>query len=521
MGNYHDYALKRTKQFSDQLMMKGRARTAIGMAQTTAMIGTAAHNLEVFTGGEDSFASAVKAFSKRGGEQKVKQFANEVGMPAFESVGEGGLSSVQNLQTVSAIDITIQMLIYSFLPWIAIERPMNDSTTTISWREVIATNNAAGVNKGDTLIGNFKVENSAMDLSTPVKTLSATGAGEVLVVDFGAQLYEGTILVNLTDNTDPSNPKTVTGKDYDGVIAFPGSTVFFNVDYEAGALTSGAAVAANYTVEAQAMVDMFADKQAPNVLRSTSKMRSVQMVSRESGIIMEDSVDRMMFILKTLDASGGAMSLEQYMSQMMFDLYVAYVNNLLMIGIHTRSQQMEGTDDLNNELTVDLTSYGSQIIADPSRKYDELNTLTNTADSYMLRTANKGVTAWVVGSKICTLMASDKFRFKKSDTYNSQMNTLAGVYDGKPVLRHQYIDRYIDMNDKGFGNGFGVHRDPNGEVGFMAYGEYLPIHTTDNVYNYANPLQFAKALVAQIGTKIIEPSLCVRFRFKVTDSLGA
>lgn len=516
MGKYRDYALTRTKQFSEQLMMKGRARTAIGMAQTTAMIGEAAHNLEVLTGGVDSFAQAVKHFSNRGGAEKVKQFADNPDMPAFASVGEGGLSSVQNLQTVSAIDITIQMLIYSFLPWIAIERPMNDSTTTISWREVIATNNAAGVNKGDTLIGNFKVENSAIDLSTPVKTLTATGAGEVLVIDFGAQLYEGTVLVQLTDNSG-SDPVTVTGKDYNGLIAFPGYSTCFEVDYENGSLTSKAAVAATMSVSAQAMVDMFADKSAPNVLRSTSKMRSVQMVSRESGIIMEDSVDRMMFILKTLDQAGGAMSLEQYMSQMMFDLYVAYVNNLLMIGIHTRSQQMEGTNDLNNELTVDLTSYGSQIIADPSRKYDELNTLTNTADAYMLKTVNKGVTAWVVGSKICTLMASDKFRFKKSDTYNTQMNTLAGVYDGKPVLRHQYIDRYIDMNDNGFGNGFGVHRDPNGEVGFMAYGEYLPIHTTDNVYNYANPLQFAKALVAQIGTKIIEPGLCVRFRFKVAD----
>lgn len=515
MGQYRDYALKRTKQFSEQLMMKGRARTAIGMAQTNAMIATAAHNLEVFTGGEDSFATAVKAFSKRGGAEKVKQFADNPDMPAFASVGEGGLSSIQNLQTVSAIDITIQTLIYSFLPWIAIERPMNDSTTTISWREIISTNNAAGVTKGETLIGNFKVENSAVDLSTPVKTLSATGAGEVLVIDFGAQLYEGTVLVQLTDTS--SEPKTVVGKDYNGLIAFPGYSVCFEVDYENGTLTSKATVASTFKVDAQAMVDMFADKSAPNVLRSTSKMRSVQMVSRESGIIMEDSVDRMMFILKTLDQAGGAMSLEQYMSQMMFDLYVAYVNNLLMIGIHTRSQQMEGTDDLNNELTVDLTSYGSQIIADPSRKYDELNVLTNTADSYMLRTVNKGITAFVTGSKMCTLMASDKFRFKKSDTYNTQMNTLAGVYDGKPVLRHQYIDRYIDMNDDGFMNGFGVHRDPNGEVGFMCYGEYLPIHTTDNVYNYANPLQFAKALVAQIGTKIIEPGLCVRFRFKVAD----
>lgn len=512
MGKYRDYALVRTKQFSDKLKMRGRARTDIGMAQTTAMIAEAAHNLEVLTGGVDSFALAVKSFSNRGGEQKVKQFANEVGMPAFESVGDSGLSSVQNLQTVSAIDITIQMLIYSFLPWIAIERPMSDSTTTISWREVVATNSAGGVNKGDTLIGNFTAESASLDLSTPVKTLTATGAGQALVMDFGSQLYEGTVLVSLT-----KDGQTLVGKDYNGVVAFPGSTVAFKVDYESGALTSTVTLDNTYTVSAQAMVDMFASKSAPSVLRSTSKMRSVQMVSRESGIIMEDSVDRMMFILKTLDQAGGAMSLEQYMSQMMFDLYVAYVNNLLMIGIHTRSQQMEGTPDLENELTVDLSSYGSQIIADPSRKYDELNTLTNTVDAYMLKTVNKGVTAWVVGSKICTLMASDKFRFKKSDTYNTQMNTLAGVYDGKPVLRHQYIDKFIDANDNNFGNGFGVHRDPNGEVGFMAYGEYLPIHTTDNVYNYANPLQFAKALVAQIGTKIIEPGLCVRFRFKVTD----
>jgi hypothetical protein len=222
----------------------------------------------------------------------------------------------------------------------------------------------------------------------------------------------------------------------------------------------------------------------------------------------------MIFIMKTLDQAGGAMSLEQYMSQMMFDLYVAYVNNLLMVGIHTRSAQLEGTDELA-DLTVDLSSYGSQIIADPARKYDELSALLNKADAKMLGNCNLGVTAWVVGTRIATIMGSDTFRFTKSDTYNSQMNTLIGVYDGKPVLRHQYIDKFIDTTDN-YGNIFGVHRDPNGEVGFMAYGEFLPIHTTDNVYNYNNPLQFAKALCSQIGTKIIEPTLCVRAKFRIT-----
>jgi hypothetical protein len=97
------------------------------------------------------------------------------------------------------------------------------------------------------------------------------------------------------------------------------------------------------------------------------------------------------------------------------------------------------------------------------------------------------------------------------------MNTLAGTYDGIPVLRHEYIDQLIDgADDGGYGNIFGVYRDPNGESGFMMYGEFLPIHTTDNVYNFANPLQFAKALCSQIGTRIIEEKCCVRGKFRVT-----
>jgi hypothetical protein len=513
MGKLVDFSLNRVKQYSKALSQNGKMRTAFGVAQAQAMVTQAAKNMELLTGGKDSVAEGIRAFSQNAvNAGKVKQFsATETTMPAFADVGQTGLSSVQSLQTVSAIDITLKVLIYSFLPWMAIERPMDSSTTTISWKTVVATNSMGGVSKGDTLLGNFGPENSAMDLYTPIKKLSQDGAGAVLVFDFGAQLYEGTILFTITKDGN-----TLTGKDYNGVIAFPGDTTSFTVDYENGVVTSAAAVSADYSVTGQAMIDMWASSTNPQVLRGTTKMRSVQMVSRETGIVMEDSIDRIMFILKTLDQAGDQLSYEQYMSQMMFDLYLAFINNLLMIGIHTRSEQLEGTAELD-ELTVDLSTYGSQIIADPARKYDELSTLTENMNGHMLATANVGVTAWVVGSKICKLMAADKFRFKKSDTYNTQMNTLAGSYDGIPVLRHEYIDRLIDgVDEEGYGNIFGVYRDPNGEAAFMAYGEFLPIHTTGNVYNFANPLEFAKALVSQVGTKIIEEKLCVRGKFKVT-----
>lgn len=512
MGKLYDYSLTRVKQYSKALSQGGKMRTAFGVAQAQAMVTTAAKNLELLTGDRDSIADGVKAFSKKAVQAgTVKQFSNEAEMPAFASVGEGGLSSVQNLQTVSAIDITLQVLIYSFLPWMAIERPMDTSTTTISWKSVVATNSMAGVNKGDELIGNFTPESSKMDLYTPVKKLTQAGAGAVLVFDFGSQLYEGTVLFTITKNGN-----TLTGKDYNGIIAFPGDTTSFTVDYENGVVTSAAAVSSDYSVTGQAMIDMWASSTNPQVLRATTKQRSVQMVSRETGIVMEDSVDRIMFILKTLDQAGDQLSYEQYMSQMMFDLYLAFINNLLMIGVHTRSEQLEGTSELD-ELTVDLSTYGSQIIADPARKYDELATLTEDMNGHMLATANVGITCYVVGSKICKIMAADKYRFKKSDTYNNQVNTLAGTYDGIPVLRHEYIDRMIDgVDPDGYGNLFGIYRDPNGEAAFMAYGEFLPIHTTGNVYNYANPLEFAKALVSQVGTKIIEPKLCVRGKFRIT-----
>lgn len=511
MGKLKSYAIERTRQFSNALQLGGKMRTSFGAAQASAMVVRAAHNLELLTGGVDPVHEGVKSFSKNKSPSNVKQFSNEPGMPAFEA-GEGtGLSSAQNLQTVSAIDITLQVLIYSFLPWLAIERTMDSSTVTASWRSAVSLNDAGGVNKGEGLIGQFAPENSKMNLFTPVKTLSETGSGAQVVLNFGSQLYKGTVLVTLT-----KAGKEIVGKDYNGIVAFPGDTTSFLVDYEAGTLTSADTISADYTINANAMIDMWASSTNPQVIRSTLKMNSVQLVSRETGIVMEDSVDRIMFILKTLDEAGDQLSYEAYMSQMMYDLYLAFVNNLLMIGIHTRAAQLEGSQELK-DYTVDLSSYGSQIIADPSRKYDELATLTEGLNAHMLATANCGVTCWVVGSKICKLMSADKFRFKKSDTYHTQMNTLAGTYDGIPVLRHEYIDSLIDGADtEGYGNIFGVYRDPNGEAGFMMYGEFLPIHTTDNVYNFANPLQFAKALCSQIGTKIIEEKCCVRGKFRVT-----
>jgi len=514
MGKLYNESLELVKQYSSALSQNGRMRTEFGVAQAKSMVTQAAKNLDLLTGGVDPIGQAVKRFSARMSDSSnVKQFSNtaETTMPAFNDVGQKGLSSVQSLQTVSAIDITLQILIYSFLPWMAIERPADTSTVTISWKSVVANNSNGGVNKGDELLGNFKPENSSLNLYTPIKSYTSTGAGQVMVIDFGAQLYEGTVLMTIT-----KNGKTLTGKDYNGVIAFPGDTTSFTVDYETGVVTSAAAVSAEYTVAAQGMIDMYASQTNPQVLRATNKMRSVQLVTRETGIVMEDSIDRIMFILKTLDQAGDQMSYEQYMSQMMFDLYLTFINNLLMIGVHTRAAQLAGTSELD-DLTVDLSTYGSQIIADPARKYDELSTLTEDMNGHMLATANCGVTVWLVGSKICKIMAADKFRFKKSDTYNNQMNTLAGTYDGIPVLRHEYIDRFIDGADpEGYGSIFGIYRDPNGEAAFMAYSEFLPIHTTGNVYNFQNPLEFAKALVSQVGTKIIEPKLCVQGKFKVT-----
>lgn len=524
-----DYAQAKANEYTNDLMVGGKARSNIGAAQAVAMVSTAAANLDLLTGGLDPIATAIKTFSQQRSKNAVKRFSDNpyyqgdpsssnavnpapaMNDPAGNNIA--GISSVTNLQTISAIDITYQMLIYSFLPWIAIERAMTDSTMTISWREIIATSDAAGVAKGDTLIGNFNVESSDINLNTPLRSVTAAGDGGVMIIDFGDQIYDGTVLV--TVNTGAG---TIVGKDYQGLIQFPGISLAFNVDYANGVLTSTAAVAGGNDVTAQAMIDMWASKTASSVLRTTTNMRSVQMISRESGIIIEDSQDRMMYILKTLEQSGGAVTIEQYMQQMLFDLYVAYVNNLLLSLIHARSQQLEGTPALQ-ALTLDLSAYGAQIIAEPNRKYDELSQLLNTADQQMLSTVNRGVTSWIGGSRIVQIMGSDAYRFKKSDTFSIQMNTLCGVYDGRPVLRHQYIDKYIDAMDiadnGGWANIYGVHRDPGGEVGFAAYGEFLPIHTSDNIYNFANPLQFARALMSQIGCRVIEPGLCVRARFRL------
>lgn len=530
MGALRDYALARAVEYGPELAMGGRVRSQVGVAQATSMVATAAANLDLLTGGRDPVATAIRAFSEqRGGSREaVKRFAE--GIPGHTTALPGapaatpnpqpafrvpdatkGISSVTNLQTISAIDITYQMLIYSFLPWMAIERAMTDSTVTISWREIVATSEAAGVAKGERLIGNFLVESPDLNLNTPTRTLPATaGDGAIMVLDFGEQLYEGTVLLTLTSGDD-----TIIGKDYDGLVMFPNSSIAFQVDYVNGVLTSTAAVAATNSIQGQAMIDMFASREGRSVLRTTTNMRSVQLVSREAGIIIEDSQDRMMFILKTLDQAGGAMTLEQYMQQMLFDLYVSFVNNLLMGLLHSRSMQLEGTPALEY-LTLDLSAYAGQIIAEPNRKYDELSQLLNSADQQMLSTVNCGVTCWVVGSRIAQIMSTDPFRFKRSDTFSIQMNTLIGVYDGRPVLRHQYIDKYIDGPDtEKYGNIYGIHRDPNGEVAFSAYGEFLPVHTSENVFNYNNPLQFARALMSQIGTKIIEPGLCVRAKFRL------
>lgn len=525
MSQLLEYAKTRLREKSNLIKLNGKSRTVMGEVMANKMVMKSVSNLADITGGFDPVYSSIRQFARRY-SAKVKTNAapdSPTAIPSYNQVAQRpsfnntttsrGISSVTGLQTVSAVDITVDMLIYSFLPWLAVERDIGGTSESISYKRIVAINNAGGVKKGDTVLGQFSTENTNLDLSSPVLELQATGDGNKMIVTFEKQIFNGTSLVSYKKKTPDTS---VIGKDYDGLVAFPSISESFTVDYETGTFTSVGTIPDGDVVTFQVMVDINADTEGTNILRSTSKMDKVDLITKQTSIIIEDSVDKMLYIINNIKASNGTLSIEQYLAQMLFDMYVSYINNLLMTQLHKRYMEVANTADL---VTKDLAPYGGQIIADPARKYDELANLIEEMQHKMLSTVNLSGTCIVVGTKVANLMVTDRERFIKSDEYGNNMNTLIGSYNGLPVLRHQYIDVHIDSKDAdNYGHLFIVYRDTNGEVGYLAYGEFIPVHTTENVFNFQNPLQFARSLMSQVGVAVLNKNLCIVGRFRASQS---
>lgn len=201
--NIVDHAISKFDGLRDKLSLQGITRSELGLARARKMVKQAFTNLSDLNGGRDYVYESVRRFSSAKNRGAVRRNASTVPSqnvgpqyPSFNTPSTSrGVSSVQNIQTVSAADITIEALIYSFLPWTAIERELTTSTEQIAFKKVVALNDAGGLNKGDTAVGTFNPENPDINLFTPVKELEITGDGKVATVSFNNQLFEGTCII--------------------------------------------------------------------------------------------------------------------------------------------------------------------------------------------------------------------------------------------------------------------------------------------------------------------------------------
>lgn len=196
MGKIIEYAQQQLDKSKHLLSLNGITRKPLRMATASSMILTAAKKLETWTGGIDPIYASIREFSKKASNNDDSYRMNSTTQDLYPTNDDAGLiegvASVAPYRTISAIDITIDTLIYSFIPWVCSERVMTTQEQVISSKMMVAKNNAGGVLAGEELISNFSPESTNVDLSSPMKTLEyVAGSDSTMILSFGCQLFPG------------------------------------------------------------------------------------------------------------------------------------------------------------------------------------------------------------------------------------------------------------------------------------------------------------------------------------------
>lgn len=461
------------------IMGKGKTllRDNLGVQHTFSNILNVAGNLWDVQSGRDAFGETLANFSG-------------------SSYGD-----VSDVSTVGAIDVSIISATMSLVPYLAIDRSMSNPVDTIFYSNLTAVNSAGGVNEGDTVAGNFKAPNPNVTLGPNYQTLTGTGTGADLVLDFAREILPGTVTLAYT----PDGGSEFVGRDFDsdGKIYFSGSDKVATVNYQTGEVTISSANN-NDTAAVTALPDYSGEESGSGILKVKADHVPVQLVTEPRNVIFEENAHSNAYISKILAnasqvGSGADQSIVHF--QRITNTYIEDINRKLIILLKGIADAVGGMSTLN------LATYTTDSYS--STKDDLVDRFFINMRTTLLSRTGQSATVCVTSTKGAAELQSLDSKFVSAPSFYTMQNGLVGTYDGVPIFRNNYLDAVETANSAEF---YMATKLPDNSSGTMAFGEYLPLTSTPTVGNHSNPLQRSTGFFAQVGEKVIEGTVCQKGR---------
>jgi len=459
-------------------------------------------------------ALALAAFSKANKEMGRLGTYSEGGNNAGSSLGVSGAA---NLQTMDAMDISIGAAAFSLIPYLAIERTMTDSSTNISYQDIVAENAHGELDAGEVVLGAFQAPNTNLSMGLPVKTVQGSNSGEEeadLALKFGISLMPNTISVQLIKGSDV----VAQGIDNNGQIYFKGSAACnATVNYKTGDINAED-VPAGVTLVATANIDTTSDSTGESILTVTTEYRNVLLVAKPQQMIFKDNQLKNAYLNKLniqIAGTGLQMDYGEMAIGKLVAIYIHYINRLVVnetirAGQVTLAKEVgEGKSEVTKDISAYMNAAAGTGFADT--KNDFIKYFIIDLNQRCLDATGRGITAILVGSRGTNLLSSTP-DFVKSADYD-QINAMIGTYDGYPVIRHQNIDK-IEPQTKDTAYFYAIYKDPSGSAAPTAFGEFLPVSLTNPVQNYNNPEQVARSMTSYCGVVTAVADLCHRGSIK-------
>jgi len=428
-----------------------------------------------------------------------------------------GMEAVRNVNTITALDVTIASITKSFIPFLAIERGMDSDSVNIYYRNIVAINNAAGFAEGETVIGNFTSPLNKLNLGNQVVDSGwIAGANGAEQVDFAVPIIAGTVKVISVDTAtklvvnytaeDLKKNGTFQGTPGAGTIE---SQPVITVNYKTGQVNiANVKVGASYKV--QSIVDTTGEKDGANTLKITTKMSNSLLLSENIRLINQESIEDINFINKIqaqIKIGGAQLDYAALGLKDLTSLYIQYINSKLINAVI-------GANGTTKHADVDISSYAVSSSSSDT-KDNFVNKFMIDLNQSMLSASGLGTTCYLVGPRAANLLMNVRDRFKALPSAYDDLNSVIGSYDNIPVLRHNMVDAWDQANlgaDKC--SVYGIYKDPNNDCGALAYGEFLPMYMSSTSVNYDNPSQFSRSLFAQNGVSVISNEVMKRGEIK-------
>lgn len=451
-------------------------------------------------------ALALATFSKKQSEGILGAY-DASGAQSGSPVGASGAA---NMRTMDAMDISISAAAFSLIPYLAIERTMTSSSTNISYQDIVAEYANGDVKEGEAVLGAFQAPNPYLNIALPTKSKQIVNDGKDpmdMEVSFGIALMPETLGVEVID----ASSVVAQGRDQGGVIWFSGTaSLAATVNYKTGVVTFKN-VPAGYQLNMSVNIDSTSDVTGQTIPTVTTDYPTVLLVATPKQMLYKDNNLKNAFLNKlNIQVAGTGLTIDygQMAVGKLITIYVEYINRLVVaevIKAANKTTVIENGKGMPN-VTTDISTYlGTGAGAGYAEtKYDFLKGFVIALNQRAISVSGRGITCLMVGDRGLTQLANTPY-FVKSAQYEN-VNAMVGTFDGIPVVRHQLVG-ILEPADGKTAYVYGIYKDPAGNAGPVAFGEFLPVHLSGPVANYNNPEQIAQSMSSYAGVATCVPQL--------------